>query len=193
MTLEEMHAIDPKDMYRLIKEFPLQAREAIRIGKETPLKLNVRGVREIVLCGLGGSAIGGDLLKSYLGAELKVPFLVNRHYVLPGFVGPNTLVIISSYSGNTEETNTAHKEALKRKAKILCISSNGMTETLAKKSKAPLIKIPGGQPPRSALAYSFFPLLIALSRLGFIKDKSREIKAALTLLEEKSAEYSNPD
>lgn len=193
MTREEMHAVDPNDMYRLIKEFPGQAREAIRIGKETPLKISVRGVREIVLCGLGGSAIGGDLLKSYLGADLKVPFLVNRHYVLPGFVGPNTLVIISSYSGNTEETNTAHREALKRKAKILCISSNGMTETLAKKSGAPVIKIPGGQPPRSALAYSFFPLLIALSRLGFIKDKSREIREALTLLDEKSAEYSNPD
>ena len=193
MTLDEMRAVDPNDMYRLIKEFPAQAREAIRIGKEARLALSVRGVREIVLCGLGGSAIGGDLLKSYLGAELKVPFLVNRHYVLPAFVGPNTLVIISSYSGNTEETNAAHREALKRKAKILCISSNGMTETLAKKSKAPFIKIPGGQPPRSALAYSFFPLMIALSRLGFIKDKSREIKEALTLLDEKSAEYSNPD
>ena len=193
MTFEEMHAIDPKNMYQLIKDFPTQAREAIRIGKEARLSLSVRGIREIVLCGLGGSAIGGDLLKSYLGSDLKVPFLVNRHYTLPAFVGPGTLVIISSYSGNTEETNTAHREALKRKAKILCISSNGMTETLAKKSKAPLIKIPGGQPPRSALAYSFFPLLIALSRLGFIKDKSREIKEALALLDEKSAEYSNPD
>jgi glucose/mannose-6-phosphate isomerase len=193
MTLEEMRAVDPSNMYRLIKEFPSHAREAIRIGKEASLKMSVRGVREIVLCGLGGSAIGGDLLKSYLGAELKVPFLVNRHYVLPGHVGPNTLVIISSYSGNTEETNTAHREALKRKAKILCISSNGMTEKLAGKSRSPLIKIPGGQPPRSALAYSFFPLLIALSRLGFIKDKSREIKEALHLLDEKSVEYSNPD
>ena len=84
MTLEEMQAVDPSNMYRLIKEFPSQAREAIRIGKEAPLKMSVRGVHEIVLCGLGGSAIGGDLLKSYLGAELKVPFLVNRHYVLPG-------------------------------------------------------------------------------------------------------------
>ena len=193
MTLEEMHAVDPKDMYRLIKEFPAQAREAIRIGKAASVTLSVRGVSEIVLCGLGGSAIGGDLLKSYLGAELKVPFLVNRHYVLPGFVGRNTLVIISSYSGNTEETNTAHREALKRKAKILCISSNGMTEKLAKKQRTPLITIPGGLPPRAALAYSFFPLLISLSRLGFIKDKSREIKEALALLDEKSALYSNPD
>ncbi|RPH36753.1 bifunctional phosphoglucose/phosphomannose isomerase [bacterium] len=193
MTLDEMHAVDPSNMYRLIKEFPAQAREAIRIGKETSITLPVRGIRDIVLCGLGGSAIGGDLLKSYLGAELKVPFLVNRHYVLPGFVGPTTLVIISSYSGNTEETNAAHREALKRKARILCISSNGMTEKLARRSRAPLIKIPGGQPPRSALAYSFFPLLIALSRLGFIKDKTREIKEALALLDQKSAEYSNPD
>jgi glucose/mannose-6-phosphate isomerase len=193
MTLEEMHAVDPSDMYRLIKEFPAQAREAIRIGNEASLKLSVRGIREIVLCGLGGSAIGGDLLKSYLGAELKVPFLVNRHYVLPGFVGPQTLVIISSYSGNTEETTTAHREAIKRKARILCISSNGLTATLAKKRRTPLISIPGGLPPRAALAYSFFPLLIALGRLGLIKNKSREIKETVALLDEKSAAYSNPD
>ena len=193
MTLEEMHAVDPSDMYRLIKEFPAQAREAIRIGNEASLKLSVRGIREIVLCGLGGSAIGGDLLKSYLGAELKVPFLVNRHYVLPGFVGPQTLVIISSYSGNTEETTTAHREAIKRKARILCISSNGLTATLAKKHRTPLISIPGGLPPRAALAYSFFPLLIALGRLRLIKNKSREIKETVALLDEKSAAYSNPD
>jgi glucose/mannose-6-phosphate isomerase len=193
MTLEEMHAVDPSDMYRLIKEFPAQAREAIRIGNEASLKLSVRGIREIVLCGLGGSAIGGDLLKSYLAAELKVPFLVNRHYVLPGFVGPQTLVIISSYSGNTEETTTAHREAIKRKARILCISSNGLTATLAKKRRTPLISIPGGLPPRAALAYSFFPLLIALGRLGLIKNKSREIKETVALLDEKSAAYSNPD
>lgn len=193
MTFEEIQAVDPSNMYRLIKDFPVQAREALRIGMEARISLPVRGVHSIVLCGLGGSAIGGDLLKSYLGGELKVPFLVNRHYVLPAFVGADTLVIIASYSGNTEETNTAHREALKRKAKVLCISSNGMTAKLAAKSRNPLITIPGGLPPRAALAYSFFPLLIALSRLKLIKDKSREIREALQLLEAKSAEYANPD
>jgi glucose/mannose-6-phosphate isomerase len=68
----------------------------------------VQGIQNIVLTGLGGSAIGGDLLRSYLAEELKVPFMVNRSHVLPEFVGQNTFVIVSSYSGNTEETISPH-------------------------------------------------------------------------------------
>ncbi len=194
MTFEEIFAVDTSNMYGLVKGFPSQVREAIEIGKRATIKkMNTKEIREIVLCGLGGSAIGGDLLKSYLADELGVPFIVNRNYTLPRYVGPKTLVIISSYSGNTEETNAAHKEALKRRAKLLCISSNGMTEKLAKAKRTPFIKIPGGLPPRAALGYSFFPLLIALGKLGFTKNKAREISDALRLLEEKSVEYANPD
>ncbi len=194
MTFEEIFAIDASNMYGLVKGFPAQVKEAIEIGKRANIKkMNTKEIREIVLCGLGGSAIGGDLLKSYLADELAVPFIVNRNYTLPRYVGPKTLVIISSYSGNTEETNAAHKEALKRRAKLLCISSNGVTEKLAKAKRTPFIKIPGGLPPRAALGYSFFPLLIALGKLGFTKNKARDISDALRLLEEKSAEYANPD
>jgi glucose/mannose-6-phosphate isomerase len=193
MTFEEIFAVDTSNMYNLIKGFPQQVEEAIAIGNAAKLKLNTSRVQSVVLNGLGGSAIGGDLLKSYLAGELAVPFTVNRHYVLPKFVGPSTLVIISSYSGNTEETTTAFREAIKRKAKILCISSGGDVSRLAKKHKLPLIQIPGGLPPRAALGYSFFPLLIALSKLGLIKNKAKEIKEALDLLRTKSDEYGNPD
>jgi glucose/mannose-6-phosphate isomerase len=180
-------------MYALIKGFPDQVREAVRIGNEATIGLSSRGIRNIVLCGLGGSAIGGDLLKSYLSGELEVPFLVNRHYTLPAFVGPATLVLISSYSGKTEETTTAHREALRRKARVLCISSNGLTEQLAASSKGPFIRIPGGLPPRAALGYSFFPLLLALGKIGLVKDKTREIGETITLLTQKGAEYGAPD
>ena len=125
MTFEEIFAIDTSNMYNLIKKFPEQVEEAIGIGSAARVKLNVRGIESIVLCGLGGSAIGGDLFKSYLAGELAVPFIVNRNYTLPKFVGKSSLVIISSYSGNTEETIAAFKDALKRGAKILCISSGG--------------------------------------------------------------------
>jgi glucose/mannose-6-phosphate isomerase len=193
MTFEEIFAIDMANMYSLIKRFPDQAAEAIKIGTNAKVKLSVRSIENIVLCGLGGSAIGGDLLKSYLAGELRVPFLVNRNYTLPKFVGKNSLVIISSYSGNTEETTTAFREAIKRRAKILCISSGGDVAKQAKKRKIPLISIPGGLPPRAALGYSFFPLLITLGKLGLIKNKSREINEALALLREKSDEYGNPE
>jgi len=193
MTFEEIYRIDASNMYRLLKEFPLQVEEAAGIGKSASLRLNVSGVRNIILTGLGGSAIGGDLLRGYLGSELRLPFIVNRHYALPGFVGPRTLVIVSSYSGNTEETIAAHREAIKRCAKILCITSGGTTEKIARSKRQALITIPGGYPPRAALGYSFFPLLTALSRLGFIKNKSRDVGETVRLLREKSEEYGSPD
>jgi glucose/mannose-6-phosphate isomerase len=155
--------------------------------------LNVKGVQNIVLTGLGGSAIGGDLLRSYLVKELDIPFIVNRYYTLPEFVGKNTLVIVSSYSGNTEETISAHKEAMKRHARILCISTGGETARMAKKFKQPWIQIPPGLSPRAALGYSFFPLLVALVRLGFIKPKDKEIKETIQLIKSKVPTFSNPE
>jgi glucose/mannose-6-phosphate isomerase len=193
MTLEDIKQIDPKGMYQWIKDFPKQIEESVRIGKEAKIKLNVKGVQNIVLTGLGGSAIGGDLLRSYLVKELDIPFAVNRYYTLPEFVGRNTLVIVSSYSGNTEETISAHKEAMKRKARILCISTGGETARMAKKFKQPWIQIPPGLSPRAALGYSFFPLLVVLSRLGFIKPKDRDIKETIQLLKIKSLSFGNPE
>ena len=193
MTFEEIYAVDSSNMYRLLKEFPQQVEEAVAIGKSVSLKVKKRGISQIVLTGLGGSAIGGDLLRGYLGNELKVPFVVNRHYTLPNFVGPETLVIGSSYSGNTEETIAAHREAIKRRAKILCITSGGVTERIARSKRQSLIMIPGGYPPRAALGYSFFPLLMALTKLGLVKNKQREIRSAIATLRNGSEEYGSPD
>jgi glucose/mannose-6-phosphate isomerase len=108
-------------------------------------------------------------------------------------VGKNTLVIISSYSGNTEETISAYKDALKRKARILCISTSGEVAKIAKKNKNPRIEIPPGLSPRAALGYSFFPLLVVLNRLGLINSKDREIKETIQLLKNKSELYRNPE
>jgi glucose/mannose-6-phosphate isomerase len=193
MTFEEIYAVDVSNMYRLLKEFPAQVREAIGIGKKERLRLKRAGVKQIVLSGLGGSAIAGDLLRNYLAGEMKIPFLVNRQYTLPASVGRETLLIISSYSGNTEETNSAHREARKRRAKILCISSGGKTEKMARVARQAILKIPGGLPPRAALGYSFFPLLLMLIRLGFVRPKDRDIAETLRMLEKKSQEYGIPE
>ncbi|MBI5464522.1 MAG: bifunctional phosphoglucose/phosphomannose isomerase [Ignavibacteriales bacterium] len=192
MTLDDIKRVDPKGMYRWIADFPKQVEEAVAIGKRAAIKLNAKRVRNIVLTGLGGSAIGGDLLRTYLSEELKIPFIVNRHYFLPAFVGTETLVIVSSYSGNTEETIAAHKDATKRKAQVLCISTGGETSVLAKKFKQPWIQIPGGLSPRAALGYSFFPLLVAFQKLGLIKSKEKEIKETIALLKQKSAVFADP-
>lgn len=191
MTLEEIRAVDPSGMFDLLGSFPAQIREAVAIGNEARIPPFSRGIRNIVLCGLGGSAIGGDLLRTYLAGDLKVPFLVNRMYTLPAFVGKETLVIVSSYSGNTEETNAAHREALKRKARILCITSGGRTAKLA--GRGPLIRVPGGLPPRAALGYSFFPLLISLAKAGFIRERSKATGETIALLDRLAGIYAVPD
>ncbi|MBI3111278.1 MAG: bifunctional phosphoglucose/phosphomannose isomerase [Ignavibacteriales bacterium] len=191
MTMEQIKQLDPQGMYQWIRDFPGQVEEAVSIGKKAKIVLNTKSVNRILLTGLGGSAIGGDLLRSYLTNQLKVPFIVNRHYTLPAFVDKNTLVIVSSYSGNTEETIAAHRDAVKRKAKVLCISTNGETAKLAKKFKQPVITIPPGLSPRAALGYSFFPLLIALARLGFIKNQGKEISETIALLQGKAPLYSD--
>ena len=191
MTMEQINQLDPQGMYQWIRDFPQQVKDAVTIGKKAKIALNTKSVNRILLTGLGGSAIGGDLLRSYLTNQLKVPFIVNRHYALPAFVDKNTLVIVSSYSGNTEETIAAPRDAVQRKAKVLCISTNGETAKLAKKFKQPVITIPPGLSPRAALGYSFFPLLIALARLGFIKNQAKEISETIALLQGKAPVYGD--
>lgn len=192
MTLDDVRAIDTSGMYDILTRFPAQVEEAITIGESARLPRPPRGITSIVLTGLGGSAIAGDLLRSYLAGRLKVPMTVNRHYTLPAFVGRGTLVLVSSYSGNTEETNAAHRAALRRGARIVCISSGGTTARLAQRHKSPLIRIPGGLPPRGALGYSFFPLLLALTRMGFVASRAREITETVTLLRAQAKAFSDP-
>jgi glucose/mannose-6-phosphate isomerase len=193
MNLEEIHRVDPDGMYKCILDFPKQVEEAFKIGKAADVPIHSRGVTSIVITGLGGSAIGGDLLRAYLADDIAIPIIVNRHYTLPEFVGTKTLVIVSSYSGNTEETIAAQKDATKRKAKVLCISTGGEVTEFALKHKQPCIKTPAGLQPRAALGYSFFPLLVALTRSGFIQTKDKEIKETIALLKKKALQYGNAE
>lgn len=191
MTLEQILKYDKNDMRQLLIKFPQQVEEAVKIGERFNLPYDGSSIKNIVVTGLGGSAIGGDLLRSYLADEIKIPFVVNRNYILPQFVDKGTLVIVSSYSGNTEETISAHKEATKRNAKVLCISSNGETERLAVKYGQPYVKIPKGFPPRAALGLSFFPILIAIERMNLTSSKSKDIQETISLLKQKSEVFSN--
>lgn len=124
----------------------------------------------IVYCGLGGSAISGDLLLDYLSHELKIPFRVVRGYNLPSYTNKDTLVIISSYSGNTEETISCFQQALKLNCSIIAITSGGKIWEEANKYKIPVIKIESGFQPRYALGLSFFSLLKLMQELGFVNE-----------------------
>ena len=178
-------------MYNLIKSFPEQSSEAIEIANATKIKLSIPKIKNVLITGLGGSAIGGDILRSYSANEIGVPVLVNRSYTLPKFVDGNSLVVVSSYSGGTEETISAYSQARKKGAQILVISSGGKIGETASRSHHNWIKIPGGLPPRAALGYSFFSLLTAFQKTGLLKPKPVETKETLALLKQLSDEYSD--
>ncbi|MCX6144468.1 MAG: bifunctional phosphoglucose/phosphomannose isomerase [Ignavibacteriales bacterium] len=191
MTFDKIRKSDPADMFRCVVDFPLQVEEALRIGAGASLSVASDSVRSIVLTGMGGSAIAGDLLRSYLAEELRIPFLVNRSYSLPGLVDRNSLVIVSSYSGNTEETIASYRDAIRRKAAVLCITTGGEAERLASKHGHSCIKVPPGLQPRAALGYSFFPLLLALSRMAFIRPRPADISETVAALKKKSQIYAD--
>ena len=180
--------IDPSGMREHIRHFYKQVEEAVTIGKKFQPATGSKNITNIVLAGMGGSAIGGDLLRTYLSQKLRIPFIVNRDYTLPSFVDRNSLIIISSYSGNTEETLEAYEQAVERRARVLCITSGGEVAARAKKLKHQTIFIPGGLQPRAALGYSFFPLLYALDQTGFTDLDKNEVEETITVLKTISGE-----
>lgn len=143
----------------------------------------------IVYCGLGGSSISGDLLVDYLSGELSIPFIVVRGYDLPAGVNKDTLIIISSYSGNTEETISCFNQALKKNCKIVAITSGGKVEQEAIKYKIPLIKIESGFQPRYALYLGFFSLLKLMQEIGFVNE-DQLVKKIIDLLSKRGEELS---
>jgi glucose/mannose-6-phosphate isomerase len=189
-NIAEIKKFDPKDMYDLIFNFPQQLIKGIHLGVRADLKWTKLRPDNIILAGMGGSAIGGDLARSYLADELKIPFFICRNYTLPKFVNDKSLVFVSSYSGNTEETLSAYQEAKRRKAKIIAITSGGKLLEKCSKERFPFITIPKGFPPRAALGYSFTPLLIVLSRLRIISDKTAMLRKTSKYLEGKRAEFA---
>ena len=162
--------IDPQDMFGAIYNFTDQIKEAITIGEQIKLNKDYSSCNNIVVAGMGGSAIGGDVVKTIAQYELTVPFFVNRNYSLPNWVNEKTLVICSSYSGNTEESLSAYEDALKKGAMICGISTGGQLSEKIQSKGYDLITIPGGLQPRAALAYSFVPMLYLLNKIGLISN-----------------------
>lgn len=173
--------LDPTGMLDLAIGFPAQLDRAARIGAAFRPPDTLRDPSQIVLSGMGGSAAAGDLLARLCEPAASIPFLVNRDYRIPRFVGPDTLFIASSYSGNTEETLAAVQQALRRRARVVCVTTGGELGRIAARRKLPLIEIPTDppMPPRAALAFSFIPLVFLLSALGFLPGARRQMREAL--------------
>lgn len=170
-------------MKQLIQDFPIQLQEALMIGQNYKFQTPEKKFSNVIVTGLGGSGIGGSIVQNYVSDKMEIPFLVNKDYFLPAFVNENSLVIVSSYSGNTEETLSAMQQALKAKATVVCVTSGGKVSETAKKKKLDCILLPAGMPPRSCLGYSMIQILYVLNYFGYIKnDFEKSVNAVIKLL-----------
>lgn len=176
-------------------DFLVRFHEQIKFAFEIDIPEEIAANKEIhnvVIAGMGGSAIGGELLQSLFVRELPVPLHIVREYQLPGFVNSNTLIIVSSYSGNTEETLSAYNQAVKTGGVIICITTGGKLAERAGKNGNTVIFLPTGYQPRAAIGLSFIPLIRIFQKIGFLNDKSRDIKESIELIGDLSSKYS-PD
>ena len=162
--------------------------EAAKLSSK--IKVNYPKPDNIIVAGMGGSAIGGDLLKDWARNKIDIPIEVNREYQLPAYAGKKTLVLITSYSGDTEESLGALLDALKRKCMIFCVSSGGALLENAERLKIPYLRVPAGMPPRAALPYLFVPLLLVAEKMGLVSGVSEELTEASALLEKISKDNS---
>ena len=181
-------ARDPQGMHTAIAGLPSQAREAWEAAQAWPLPEGFRTPRRVVALGMGGSAIGADVLASLSAHWRGVPMQVVRGYTAPP-VDDDTLVIASSFSGNTEETLEAFEGVLDGPSMRLVVTSGGRLAELARERGVPAFTYSWQGQPRAALGYSFFPLLSVLQRLGAVPVEQAAVEAAFASLEELSQRW----
>ena len=177
-----LRELDQDGMLDRLHEFPEECRRALDMAKKFALPESFRKVQKIVVLGMGGSAIGGDLVASLSETESPVPLQVYRGYHLPAYVDSRTLVVASSYSGNTEETLTCFEQSLARGAQNLAITTGGRLLELARDRKVPAFTYNYQSPPRAALPYGFVTLLCFMQRLGFLTNVGTGIEDIPSLL-----------
>jgi glucose/mannose-6-phosphate isomerase len=170
-------------MKTLVDGFTQQLKEALDIANAAHLSPK-SNIQNIIITGLGGSGIGGTILSELIQNECHIPIIVNKDYFLPEFANNNSLVLICSYSGNTEETISAMKQAISKKAQIICITSGGKIQEMANEHKFDTIIIPGGHPPRSCIGYSLVQLLKIVQHYNFVKtDLLKQVSESILLLD----------
>lgn len=175
---------DPSSMLSCIEELPDQIKDCWQKSKKIIIPAHYLKIKNIVILGMGGSAIGGDLAKSVVFRHSKVPISVLRDYEIPNFVDNNTLVIASSYSGNTEETISALEKSIKSNAKIIVITSGGTIERMSKKYNFPCYKIVYESQPRAAIGYSLTSIIAIMSKIGIIQIDDCQIEKIIYELRE---------
>jgi len=181
--LKQIRKIDKFKMADFIAELPEQCLAAYEQAQKISLPNDYQEIQNIIICGMGGSAIGGELAKDLTQNQIAVPIIINRDFNLPILVNEKSLVILISYSGNTQETISCFKQALKTKAKTFVITSGGELEKMAKKENCPIFKFKYLAPPRASLSYLFMPILVVFEKIGLVNLKSWQIPESLKELQ----------
>ena len=185
--------IDSKGMMDIQEDFPENFAETLKSYKSFSMPVEVKigpkttvryvSPENVVIAGLGGSAIGGDLVRRWQYQKLRVPLEVCRGYELPGYVDHRSLVLVVSYSGETEETLSCFVEAARRGAMIVGVASMGRLIRFCSRLGYPLMRVPAGYPPRSALPFILAAIITILDKSGLLKDYQDEVKDAVKVLE----------
>lgn len=186
--IEHFAELDPQDMLGEIKGLPQQLQAAWSLGQGFDLP-DWDGIQRVLITGMGGSAIGADLLLAYTTPLCPLPVVVQRDYGLPAWAqGPETLVIASSHSGNTEETLSSFEQAVANQCRILAISTGGQLAAQAEASRAALWQFEHHGQPRAAVGYSFGLLLAAFNRLGLVPDVEEELQDAIQVMQDQQTQ-----
>jgi len=180
---------DKSGMLNHLHGFPEQCQKAWEKVLKFELPHEYTKISNVVILGMGGSAIGGDIVRRLALAESKLPVWVHRDYGLPAFVDESTLVIASSYSGNTEETLSAFTKSLGTPAKKLVITSGGKLKHLAENKGIPAFVVDYQAPPRAAFPHNFIPLVGIFQKLGLLGDKSADLQEAVDILKKLSSDF----
>ncbi|MBO6622892.1 MAG: bifunctional phosphoglucose/phosphomannose isomerase [Balneola sp.] len=193
ISKELINNVDSGDMWGLISDFPNHWKEVMKLTEYIELNIDKSKIKNICFAGMGGSAIGADLIRAYSLKSCPYPVQVNRHYEIPNYIGENTLFITCSFSGNTEETLTAMSSALKNGAQVIGVTSGGELKKQAIEHEFDYIQIPGGMPPRAALAYSFVPLFRIFQYLGYLDEPDSVLDDTYNLLKDGVSKFIDMD
>jgi glucose/mannose-6-phosphate isomerase len=188
---EHLKKYDPGDMLTAITRFPQNARKAIKDAEKLKLKTRKKSYTGLIIAGMGGSAVGGLLLKDWLRDTCSIPIEVSRSRRLPAWANKDTMVYAVSYSGDTEETLSQYNKAVEAGCPTICFSSGGKLEQNATLHKTPWLKYPKGYQPRAAIAHQFFSVATVTRRLDLISDETwSQVDEAINTLQGLSAEMS---
>ena len=189
--LEKIKKLDPLDMLGVEEDFLMQLQQSRDIAGTADLKdLDTEVFAGVAILGMGGSGFTGEILKSLIYDQIRIPLVIVKGYELPAYISKDWLVVPVSYSGNTEETLSALSQAISRSCFLLSITSGGRLKDISEENGSACVMVPGGYQPRGAAGYLFFTTYLVMCRLGLIKADENDIQEALDLIEKKKKIYS---